>query len=53
MSPVPTPFDVEPLHPLFGARLHGLDLSQRLSGATLDGIIRAFEEYSVLVFPGH
>lgn len=43
---------IEPLHPLFGVTVHGLDLSLPLSEAELAGVVRAFEEHSVLVFPG-
>ena len=45
------PFDAEPLHPLFGLKLHGIDLSRSLSRAALGAISQAFEEHSVLVFP--
>lgn len=43
---------VEPLHPLFAAKLHGLDLSRRLADEVLAEVLQAFETHSVLVFPG-
>lgn len=46
------PFETRALHPLFGLELHGLDLSRPLSEAALAAVVRAFEEHSVLVFPG-
>lgn len=52
MSPASMPFETEPLHPLFGLKLHGLNLSRPLSEAALAAVVRAFEEHSVLVFPG-
>ena len=47
----PIPLDLEPLHPLFGARIRGLDLGKPISGAVLDAVVEAFETHSVLVFP--
>ena len=51
MSAANAPFEVEPLHPMFGARLHGLDLAGELPQPVLDAIAQAFDDYSVLVFP--
>ena len=42
---------VTPLHPLFAARVGGLDLTQDLDDATFSTVQNAFERYSVLVFP--
>lgn len=52
MSQIRTALEIEPLHPMFAAKLHGLDLSQTLSREAIAGILRAFETHSVLVFPG-
>ena len=43
---------IAPLHPLFAARIGGLDLTQDLDDATFAAVRDAFERYSVLVFPG-
>ena len=43
---------IAPLHPLFAARIGGLDLAQDLDDATFAAVRDAFERYSVLVFPG-
>ncbi|MBV8652197.1 MAG: TauD/TfdA family dioxygenase, partial [Alphaproteobacteria bacterium] len=43
---------ITPLHPLFAARISGLDLAQDLDDATFATVRDAFERYSVLVFPG-
>ena len=51
MNQVRASLEVEPLHPLFAAKLHGLDLSQRLADEVLAGVLQAFETHSVLVFP--
>jgi alpha-ketoglutarate-dependent taurine dioxygenase len=51
MSQVRASLELEPLHPLFAAKLHGLDLSQRLSDEILAEVLKAFETHSVLVFP--
>ena len=42
---------IEPIHPSFGARVTGLDLASRLDEATFAAVFRAFNDYSVLVFP--
>jgi alpha-ketoglutarate-dependent 2,4-dichlorophenoxyacetate dioxygenase len=42
---------VTPLHPLFAARVSGLDLTRDLDDATFAIVRDAFERYSVLVFP--
>jgi alpha-ketoglutarate-dependent 2,4-dichlorophenoxyacetate dioxygenase len=41
----------EPLHPLFGARVHGVDLSAPLDAEPLAALRTAFDEHSVLLFP--
>jgi alpha-ketoglutarate-dependent 2,4-dichlorophenoxyacetate dioxygenase len=43
---------IEPLSPLFGARITGVDLVDGLDDATFADIRAAFDEYSVLVSPG-
>jgi alpha-ketoglutarate-dependent 2,4-dichlorophenoxyacetate dioxygenase len=43
---------IEPLHPLFAARVSGIDLSEGVSNADFKEIRHAFERHSVLVFPG-
>jgi alpha-ketoglutarate-dependent 2,4-dichlorophenoxyacetate dioxygenase len=43
---------ITPLHPCFGARIDGVDLAQPLDDATFSRIHDAFQEHSVLVFPG-
>ncbi len=43
---------ITPLHPLFAARVTGLDLMQALDSARFAEVRAAFERYSVLVFPG-
>ena len=40
-----------PLHPIFGARVEGVDLAAPMDAATFRQIHDAFQEYSVLVFP--
>ena len=42
---------VTPLHPLFMARVEGLDLRQKLDAATCRKIEAAMDDYAVLVFP--
>ena len=42
----------EPIHPLFAARVVGVDLTVRLPAETVDAIESAMAEYSVLVFGG-
>jgi alpha-ketoglutarate-dependent 2,4-dichlorophenoxyacetate dioxygenase len=41
----------EPLHPLFGARVTGIDLTAPLTDDDIGGINAAMDEYSLLVFP--
>src|SRR3712207_1110306 len=43
---------VQPLQPLFAARVTGLDLRRPLGGAEFARVREAFERFSVLVFPG-
>lgn len=43
---------ITPLHPLFAARVSGLDLTRDLDDATFGTVRDAFEHYAVLVFPG-
>ena len=42
---------ITPLHPLFAARIDGLDLDDTLDDARFAAISAAFDRYSVLVFP--
>lgn len=44
--------DVRPLHPLVGAEVRGLDLTRPLADDVFAEVKRAFDRYSVLVFPG-
>jgi len=43
---------IEPLHPEFGARISGVDLSQSLDQATFEQIDLALNQYSFLLFTG-
>jgi alpha-ketoglutarate-dependent 2,4-dichlorophenoxyacetate dioxygenase len=43
---------VTPVHRYFAARVEGVDLAQPLSDQTFREIASAFEEHSVLIFPG-
>lgn len=42
---------ITPLHPLFAARVTGLDLNDALDDSVFAAISDAFDRYSVLVFP--
>lgn len=44
--------NIEPLHPLIGARLSGVDLSQALAADTFPKVREALHRHQVLVFPG-
>jgi len=46
------PLTIEPLTPVFGARVTGVDISQPVDDAVFAEIRGAFDTYSVLVFPG-
>ena len=43
---------VRPLHPLFAAEVTGIDLTQPLPDDVFAEVAAAFDEHSVLVFPG-
>ena len=43
---------IERIHPNFGARITGVNLARGVDDATFKDIFDAFNEYSVLVFPG-
>ena len=43
--------EITPVHPHFGARVEGSDLTRPLDDATFARIRAAFDEHSVLVFP--
>ncbi len=45
-------FDVEPLHPDFGARITGVDLGAPLSEPEVESIREAIDTWSLLCFPG-
>ena len=46
------PVKIEKVHPYIGARVTGVDLGQPIDEATFARILDAFNEHSVLVFPG-
>ena len=52
MSESAVPLELSPLHPRFGARVEGIDLSRPMNAATRDAVMAAFDEHSVLLFPG-
>jgi alpha-ketoglutarate-dependent 2,4-dichlorophenoxyacetate dioxygenase len=43
--------EIEKLHPLFAARVHGVDIAAGVGEADFAALRAAFEEYSVLVLP--
>lgn len=43
---------IEKLHPHVGARVTGVDIREPIDEATFERIVDAFNEHSVLVFPG-
>lgn len=45
-------FEISPLHPDFGARITDVDVRLPLDDATTRDILAAFEEFSLLFFPG-
>lgn len=45
------PLTVEPLHPLFAARVTGVDMTQPLTSDEADAIRRLMDRYAVCVFP--
>ena len=47
-----TEFSLTPLHPLFAARVEGLDLRRPLDDAQVAAIEAAMDRHGVLVFPG-
>src|SRR5881397_2027038 len=46
------PLQITPVHPVLGARVEGVDLTAAVDDATFRKIHDAFQEYSVLIFPG-
>ncbi len=42
---------IEPLHGRFGARVHGVDVTSGLDGATVEALHEAIDRYSVLCLP--
>jgi alpha-ketoglutarate-dependent 2,4-dichlorophenoxyacetate dioxygenase len=44
------PITVRKLHPLFGAEISGIDITQPLTAREFGPIRAAFEEHSVLLF---
>src|SRR5436853_4776149 len=51
-SPLGTKLAIEPLSPVVGARLRGIDWRAPPDAATADVVRSAFARYSVLCFPG-
>lgn len=51
-SPQDAALHITPLHPVFAARVEGLDLSRPLAPAVVAAIDAAMDRYAVLVFPG-
>ena len=51
MSVTESTIEVEPMGPVLGARVHGVDLAQPISDEVADDIRRAFLRYHVLCFP--
>src|SRR5256885_16836395 len=47
------PLQITPVHPVLGARVEGVDLTAAVDDATFRKIHAAFQEYSVLIFPGN
>jgi alpha-ketoglutarate-dependent 2,4-dichlorophenoxyacetate dioxygenase len=47
-----TLLDITPLHPLFGARIEGLDVSKPLSNEQIDALRAAMDRYAVVVLAG-
>ena len=45
-------FATTPLHPDFGARVHGRDLTRRLDPAEAADVLDLLAEHGVLLFPG-
>jgi alpha-ketoglutarate-dependent 2,4-dichlorophenoxyacetate dioxygenase len=53
VAPAPAPgLQISPIHPLFGGRVEGLDLTRPLSADRIDAVRAAMDHYGVLVFPG-
>ncbi|MDA0820984.1 MAG: TauD/TfdA family dioxygenase [Proteobacteria bacterium] len=50
MTNSPNAITVHKLHPRLGAEIRGVDLAQSLSAEVFELIVRAFNEYSVLLF---
>src|SRR5437667_12199344 len=46
------PLQIPPVHPVLGARVEGVDLTGAVDDATFRKSHDAFQEYSVLIFPG-
>lgn len=45
-------FEAIPLHPLFGAEIRGIDLTEALDDTAFERVLGAFNEYSLLLFRG-
>ena len=45
------PLTVQPLHPLFAARVTGLDLGQKLTPEQASEVLRLMDRYAVCVYP--
>jgi taurine dioxygenase len=48
----PDPLDIRPVTPVIGAEIHGLNLSEPLAPAVVEGIRSALGRHLVLFFPG-
>ncbi len=46
-----SPFRTSPVHPLFGARFHGIDIAGPLDEATIEAIRQTMETCAVGIFP--
>ena len=44
--------DIEPLSPVLGAAIRGIDFSRSVDDRTVAAMLDAFHKYSVLCFPG-
>ena len=52
MATIASQLTVKPVHPAFAAEVSGVDLTQSLDDGTFERIAVAFDDHSVLVFPG-
>src|SRR5713226_5764511 len=52
MATIAATLTITPAHPAFAAEVSGVDLTRTLDAATFERIAVAFDDHSVLVFPG-